>query len=171
MYFGVSDNPSVEALRDACPAVGCGSCVHFNVNNDRQRSTCKRIDHKALTFYRPWFKSYDCGMFNSVMCRDFEPSDTHPYLKQHWIGADAYVGEIPENQRTALFLNGDTGIAYRVSTREFYDGTFITEDLKLRVYGDFYYKRSKSSPTGYNLVQNTYEEPRLIDFLSMANQT
>lgn len=167
MYFGVSDNPAVENLRDDFCHVGCGMCSHFSARADQPgcESTCKRIDHKKIQFYHPWFKSYDCGQFTAIMCRDFCPASTAPKLVEEWVGTDEYVGDIPEESRMYVFLNGDKNIAFAISTKEFYEGSFITEDLKLRAYGRMYYKMKRSAPTGYELVKEAYETPVEMDFL------
>ena len=169
MYFGVSDNPAVENLRDDFCHVGCGMCSHFSVMADQpgHESTCKRIDHKRIQFYHPWFKSYDCGQFMGIMCKDFSPASTAPKLVEEWLGTDEYVGDIPEDSMMSVFLNGNKKKAFFVKMKEFYEGTFITEDLKLRSYGEMYYKIKRSSPTGYELVRNTYTDPVEIDFLHM----
>lgn len=164
MYFGVSDDPKVEDVRDAFPALGCGLCKFFKVNADREESLCKRLDHKQIRFYHPWFKSYDCGQFSQNLCADFKPNfSAVPALEKIWCGVDAYVGNIPEAGTTALYLGGDTNVQYKVRTKDFYDGSFMNGD-SIRCVEKSYYKIDRKSTTGYRLVREHFDTPEMIHF-------
>lgn len=159
MYFGVG-TPEIEAIRDECCHVGCGSCAHFNFgSNPGVASTCKRLDHKMIQFAVPWFKSYDCGQFSAHMCSDFKPDSMSKWLAAHWPGTDAYVGEIPENKLMWLVFNGNKEVRWAVKTKEFYDGSFINADGTVRCYGKQYYRKCKESPLGLKLVTEHFDEP------------
>ena len=163
MYFGPAKNEAVEKLREEECFVGCGQCRFFNVKADLPGavSTCKRLDHKTVKFALPWFKSYDCGQNAAHMCSEFEPSSTWKWLYAHWCGTDDYVGEIPSEERIWFTLGDDRSVRYAASMKEFYNGTFVQSGF-LRCYGKMYYIRKRSSPIGYDLVREEYEEPMLI---------
>lgn len=133
----------------------CRMCKHYNCRADMEsvQSTCKRIDHKKVQFYRPWFKSYDCSY--GVICSDFEPK----YAKEHWDGFENYWNSYKKywNTRTetdnaAFFLDGNTNIGYKVKLTDFVFGTMYNDDGTLKAYEKFYYKQSRKSPTGYELI-------------------
>lgn len=133
----------------------CGQCKYFKVNADREDSTCKRLDHKHIQFAVPWFKSYDCGQFSGTVCKDFEPSDTVKWLKEHWVSyEDYYDGDKPTGT-ISLVLDGNTAIRYKVLKEDFVNGTFINKDGSLKwIEKEFYrkVKKSKKNPIGYELV-------------------
>ena len=115
----------------------CGQCKHFKVDADRTVSTCKRIDHKHIKFAFPYFKSYDCGQFSPFVCKDFEPSDTCPWLKEHWKGwNDYWEGEEPSG--TIGFILNDQG--------------------NLKWIEKEYYKQSRKSPIGYVLIHEKRQQ-------------
>lgn len=173
MYYGEAKTPEAEDLRDAFPHVGCGLCKFFNVRADMPdvKGTCKRLDHKNIKFAVPWFKCYDCGQQSGVMCRDFAPAEWVKYLHRHWCGVEEYVGEIPEKAELGLTIGGDTSVRYVVRLKEFFDGTFV-DDGTLRCYGKtFYVKRNNKEkyPIGYELINERYEQPVLIDIGYVTN--
>lgn len=131
----------------------CGQCAWFKVDADRSVSTCKRIDHKHFKFAVPWFKSYDCGQFAGCPCRDFIPSDTVPWLKDHWKGWDDYwEGEKP-TRKVWLTIDDNTAVRYAVSREDFINNTFLDANGDLKWIEKHYYKQSRKSPTGYILVK------------------
>lgn len=161
MFFGIGTE-NVEFVRDECSFVGCGSCKFFNVRADQDgvESTCKRLDHKRLKFYRDDNVGYYCGQGSSVMCRDFEPSETSKWLRKHWPGTDEYVGSIPDGLFVDLRIGNDP-VRYRVSLKEFYDGTFI-KDGKIRCYGKEYYLDTPDGKDKQRVVEK-FETPVFID--------
>ena len=163
MFFGEAKDEAVETLRDEECFVGCGHCKFFNVKASHPDVTgeCKRLDHKVLKFAAPWFKSYDCGQSSAIICHEFEPKKLCKWLYAHWLGTDAYVGEIPPKERLWFTIGKDTSVRYAASLKEFYDGTFM-EEGSLRCYGKMYYKRSRKSQIGYELIREAYDEPILI---------
>ena len=141
-----------KLFEDEWCCLQCGQCKWFKVDADRTTSTCKRIDHKHIRFAFPWFKSYDCGQFAPFVCKDFEPSDTCPWLKDHWKGWDDYwQGEEPSGT-ISFILDGDTSIRYKVSRKDFVDGTFLDPEGNLKWIEKEYYKQSRKSSIGYVLI-------------------
>lgn len=139
----------------------CGDCKYFNVRADMDgvQSTCKRINHKTIQFYRPWFKSYDCGQHSGTVCCEFEPSERNVYAKEHWDGFENYWNSYKKywNTRTdsdgcSFFLDGNTDVGYRVKLTDFVFGTMYNEDGTLKAYERFYQKQSRKSPTGWTLI-------------------
>lgn len=138
--------------------LSCEQCRFFKVDADRTASTCKRLDHKHIKFTNPWFKSYDCGQFSGTTCRDFEPSDTVPWLKEHWISwEDYWSGEEPTGKMW-LILDDDRSVRYAVRREDFSDGTFLDDQGNLKWIEKEYYKQSRKSPIGYILVHERNEE-------------
>ena len=147
--------------REEWPCLQHGQCKHFRVNADLAgvQSTCKRLDHKNIKFAVPWFKSYDCGQLSSNICEDFEPRDTCKWLKEHWDGIERYFGEnYTPGGYVGLILNNDTSIRYYVKAEDFYRGSFLNDVGSLKWEYREYYRRSRSSPIGYRLEREKYED-------------
>ncbi len=149
-----------DSVRDNIGRITCRDCQFFSVRADLdgEESRCKRLDHKKIKFYKPWFKSYYCGETNPQICRDFSPNGFYKYLKENWTDFDDWVGEIPENQCIALVLNDDFSIMYHVRYKDFANNTFLDADGNLKWVNRLYYKQRKKSerfPTGYELVTET----------------
>lgn len=141
-----------------CPNLHCGDCKYFNINGDREPSPCKKINHKAVKFYKPWFKSYDCGM-NHLVCGEFEPK--HPEyadIKDKWTNfADFWkVYEkvwLTNCERNGIpfVLNDDFDVMYYVPLETFLYGK-VVEDGILKATRKSYLRQSRASPTGYNRI-------------------
>lgn len=147
-----------EQFMDEWANLQHGQCKHFNVRADLPgvESTCKRLDHKHIKFAVPWFKSYDCGQFACHICKEFEPRDNCKWLQEHWDGKfiDCYA---PEGI-VWLVLDGNTGVRYGVRAEDFFEGTFKNEDGSIKWVRKQYYKRSRKSPIGYELVMEEKED-------------
>ena len=143
-----------EIFEENWSCLQCGQCKYFKVDADRATSTCKRLDHKHIKFAKPWFKSYDCGQFNSMVCDEFYPRDSCRWLKEHWISwEDYWDGEEPKPTETIpLVLDGDFSVRYKVLKSDFITGNFLDDSGNLKWVEKEYYKRSKSSPIGYKLI-------------------
>lgn len=110
-------------------------------------SQCKRTDGKRIQIAYPWFASHNYG--NCPICRDFELSDWHVWLKSRWTSFDdyypLYVAQwFPyqnDNCSIGLFLNGDTDITYYMRYSDFRDGNMFRKDGKLNVFKRRYWKR------------------------------
>lgn len=135
----------------------CGDCKYFKVNAEQENivSTCKRIDHKKIKFTIPFFKSYNCGQFASMICSDFQPHDWNLNACKEWTSFedywDAYVEQwLPyknTNKTTAFTLKGDTSVRYHVPLLDYIYGRMI-KDNKLMAVEKSYYKQDRS-PTGF----------------------
>ena len=156
-----------EELREACPHISCGQCIWFTptANMDWVESSCKRLDHKKYQFAVPWFKSYDCGQYGGICCRDFSPRKDSVYLYNHWKGFDDYFGEIKDtsaeiildNLRSTKGLIGlcvdkDQSVQYYVKSTDFINNTFLDEEGNLKWIKRCYYKQTRKSPLGYELI-------------------
>lgn len=167
-----------EELRDACPRISCGQCIWFKVNADMDgiESTCKRLDHKKYQFAVPWFKSYDCGQFGAVCCRDFSPRKDNVYLYNHWKGFEDYFGDVKDtsdkltldNLRSTkglmgLCINKDQSVRYYIKAVDFTNNTFLDENGELKWIKKCYYKRTRKSPWGYELVYEYNDKLHLTE--------
>ena len=139
----------------------CGECKYFQVDADRREdTTCKRLDHKSVQFAEPWFKSYDCGQFHSNICSEFAPNDIAKWLKDNWTTLEEWIAEYEqaegksffEGKYTVLIVNGDKKVRYYINRRDFFEGNFLNEDGSLKWVKRCYYKQSRQSPTGYEIV-------------------
>ena len=148
---------TLETFMDEWCCLQHGQCKHFNVraNLPGVQSTCKKLDHKHVKFAVPWFKSYDCGQTASHICKEFEPADTQVWLKNYW--SPSFLGYYAPEGIVWLTLDDDTSIRYGVPAKDFYEGTFMNDDGSLKWIKKQYYKRSRKSPIGYELV--TEEAP------------
>ena len=168
MIFLSDDEIKDGSLQDECYHVGCGSCKPFNCRAELEgvESTCRRLDHKHLRFAVPWFKSYDFGQQSAIMCADFEPSENFKYLDEHWTSPIDYAANGDENRirgKVYLCIDGDQSVRYAVSMHDFWFNTFRNDDGSLKWVEKMYYKRSRSSQTGYELVREQKKERGSID--------
>lgn len=140
----------------------CGSCAYFKVNADMPNveSTCKRIDHKKVQFYRSWFKSYDCNQFSGAICSGFIPADWCVAAKKNWDGFDNYWKSYKkywntnvDNDSISFFLDGNKNVGYKVKMTDFVFGNMYNDDGTIKAFEKFCYKQSRKSPTGYELIR------------------
>ena len=132
----------------------CGDCKHFSVSADRQESKCKRIDHKTIKFAIPWFQLYDCGEFKCSICNDFVPQERCVWLHKNWTKVEDFINvpTLNNSDTVALTLNNDTSLCYYVSSYDWFYGSFLNKDGTLRWLKKCYYRQSRKSPIGYELV-------------------
>ena len=141
--------------------LGCGDCKYCNPRGDMDnvKSPCKRIDHKHYQFAIPWFKSYDCGQRSGIVCSDFEPKEWNLWLYRHW--KPEFLEDMKKNRTDryiGLCIDKDQSVRYYVKQEDFFNNTFKNEDGSLKWLFKKYYKRSKKSPIGYELVtEHNYE--------------
>lgn len=139
---------------DTVPCLRCMDCTAFNVRADLpgEVSHCKRIDHKLIKFAIPWFKSYDC---NGPICADFAPRHPDYADFRDWTGYEnwATVAHAVRRygDRVWFTINGDTHIRYGVPADLFVHGGMIEGDT-LKADRKMYYKQSRKSPIGYELI-------------------
>lgn len=165
MLFVRDDEITEDSLQDTCYHVGCGDCEFFRVNADREESRCKRIDHKRIRFYVPWFKSYDCGQRSAVMCADFKPAKWHKYLYEHWTDPVDYaamgdINRIKDSKKWVSLRIANDPWVYRISAWDFWNNTFLEEDGSLKWASRWKYIRTRSSPTGYAIQWEYANEER-----------
>ena len=129
----------------------CGSCKYYH--------NCKRIDHQAIQFAKPWFKTYDRNQFSGCVCSDFEPAEWCVYACKAWMGFEYYWPRyveqwLPYKNTSVLIyftLNGDTSIRYGVKLLDFVYGNMIDGNI-LKASEKVYYKKVKSG-FGYKLIK------------------
>ena len=113
----------------------CGNCRYFRVDADISESLCKRIDHKSVKFYTPWFKAYDCNQGSGVICSDFSPAAWCVHAVKEWNGFDVYWRNYVDqwlgrtDKTISFFVNGDTSVSYQVPLMDFVYNTMF--DLSL----------------------------------------
>ena len=141
--------------------LGCGDCKYHQCDAERREdTTCKRLDHKHIQFAVPWFKSYDCGQQSAITCADFEPRESRKWLYEHWVSMDDYISAYEEVEKRpyladktiGLCIDGDQSVRYYVRREDFHNNTFLNADGSLKWVKKQYYKKSRKSPIGYELV-------------------
>lgn len=143
----------------------CGNCKYFRVDADINESICKRIDHKLVKFYTPWFKTYDCNQHSGVICSDFIPASWCVHAVNTWNGFNEYWKYYVEQWLTiadktvSFFINEDTSVSYQVLLNDFLYNTMFDSDGNLKAVTKRYYKRSKKSPIGYELITEKVNVP------------
>lgn len=146
---------------EECCCLQCGECQHFQVDADRRETTtCKRLDHKKYKFAVPWFKSYDCGQYSQTICSDFIPVKWSVWLYSHWTNIEDWIAGYEkeehksffDKQYVALCIDGDTSVRYYVNKKDYFYNCFIDERGELKWIKRCYYKQSRKSPIGYQLV-------------------
>lgn len=147
----------------------CGNCKFFRADADRNESLCKRIDHKTVKFYYPWFKSYDCNQHSGVICSDFIPASWCVHAVKVWKGFDIYwenyVKQWLNTKTVSFYINGDTSVCYQVPVMDFVYNRMFDKDGNLKAISRKYYKRSKKSSTGYELITEKIDTPVCIHSL------
>lgn len=133
---------------DTCPHVGCGYCKYFEPLADRSKnkSECKRIDHKKVQFKRPIFTPSDYGYWH-IPCADFVPKYPEYADYKEWttfedfwpVYVKSWLPYEDENILQYFALNGNQDILYGVPLRDFIDGTMISDGV-LHAVEKMYYK-------------------------------
>ena len=130
--------------------IKCEECIYYNsiADLDGVESSCKRLDHKHIRFYTPWFKSYDC---NGCICSEFKPQKWIKWLYNHW--KPEFNVAPSKNKTITLVLDKNRDIGYVVRYIDFFNGDFLNEDGTLKWVYKWYYVRTKKSPTGYECLR------------------
>lgn len=152
------------------PHAMCRDCKYFKIDADRRESLCKRIDHKYVKFFKPYFKSYCCGEHHTVCC-EFEPKfpdsadfkdkwtcfeDFFPAYKSVWCTSEEIQNGFP------FVVNDNFGVIYRVPFEKFVYGNVVEGGI-LQANMKLYSKRSKSSPTGYEIVRQKINGVNIVE--------
>ena len=152
-----------------CPNIHCSCCKYYKSNAELEnvKSECKRVDHKKIRFYKPWFATYDCGS-KHIPCNDFVPK--HPEYEdfKEWTNFDdfwkvyckTWLPKKEENSSVAFFINGDESTMFSVKLKDFIDGSFIKDGI-LNAYEKAYYKQTKSG-FGYKLVKEKIKGVKIL---------
>lgn len=141
-------------IKDKIGRVTCGNCMYFNVKADlpEEESRCRRLDHKTYRFAMPYFRCYDCGQYNSNICREFRPNTVYKYLEDQWTDFDDWTnGKIHEGY-VGITVGGDKTVRYYVRYRDFVYGTHVNPDGSLNWVKKCYYKQTRENEIGYKLV-------------------
>lgn len=169
-------NGEDEFRADEMYSLRCYECRYHKCDAERDgvESTCKRIDHKTIRFYTPWFRSYDCGT-QHLICRDFEPDLFRwPRGDGIWKGYDDYRALMKETgeawasdnresvSKRLWFRLSDDGFKtiYEVDTEDFINGTMI-QDGYLRARRRIRCKPSRDSVTGYRWIYEDIDRVKL----------
>lgn len=123
------------------PNLRCSNCKFYRANADKSESLCKRLDHKVISFYYPYFKSG--GIDGLYICSDFEPGDSQLWLKEHWQGfehwKELYKESWDYSNSVPLIINGNREVIYRVSRDDFEYNTFLQGNV-LKAFRKTYMK-------------------------------
>lgn len=145
-----------------CPRIMCRHCKYWRCDADRNASLCKRLDHKRIQFYRPWFASYDCGA-NHLICADFEPSNPSHAMYKDWEGFEdywrafkiAWLTKSISRDGAPLTVDGNREVTYYVPLQVFLYGPLVTGG-KLQATKKDYQVRDKVD-RGIQLYKTVYE--------------
>lgn len=140
----------------------CYHCKWFEVdaNQPGKVSTCKRLDHKKYCFYTPWFRCYDCGEYNHLICSDFDPKPCFKVQFSTYPGFENYYAWYRQTFHKylnrpliiPLCLDGDFTVCFQVPYILFAYNRHIDKDGNLRWVHKMFYKRTRKSPIGYELI-------------------
>lgn len=150
------------AVEDDIENYHCGNCIHWKLGAGGKHLPCKRLDHETIKFATPWFKSYDAGQHSGCICSDFYPHPSNTYAVKHWTTFEDYWNKYVDqwlpykNTNTLIYfcLNDDRSIRYGVPLMDYVNGTMIDGDM-LKAVQKTYYKQSRKSPIGYELVHES----------------
>ena len=154
-----------EVLGDTA-IVGCGNCIHWNslwdAKHGKGKSTCKRIDGDIIQFYKPTFLI--SAPPTHFPCSEFSPNPMYKQLYANWRGFDEYINNymtywdptLPRRYHTTantcFTVNHDYDVIYDMRLADYVEGNMWRADGKFNVHTKTYYKRSRRSPTGYQLI-------------------
>lgn len=124
----------------------CWMCKHSD--------SCKRVDHEHIKFAHSPFAVYDSWKQHGFICSDFCTSS------KEWPGFENYyhyfrmVWTYPDTRYYIGFtINNDKDTRYYVPYSLFAYNRHIDKDGNLKWHYKQYYKRSRKSPIGYELVK------------------
>lgn len=145
----IKDILGENCVREQYPSLSCVRCKYGG-------DSCKRLGGTNFEFARPWFLCQS----NGTMCKDFEPAAYCRWLKQNWVSFDDYfgAGNKFDGETVALCIDGYQSIRYYVRRIDFVNGTFVNGNGTLKWVKKQYYKMSRKSPTGYELVKEVNNE-------------
>lgn len=126
---------------DTVPHLRCGQCKCFDIRADQDghESSCKRIDHKKVQFFKSPFKSYHCGEWH-IPCSDFEPMHPEYADFRDWEGMedawpvfrDAWAKNAPS--MLTFHVNKNYDVDYLVPFERYYDGNMIKDGVLMAEY-------------------------------------
>ena len=139
----LTDDEFIDCLGTA----NCRDC------KKRIDETCERL--KKIELARPWFTSQESAV--GYPCRDYEPSEWRVILKKYWRGTDIYVRYYSKSLYIPVCEIGNQSVRYFINFWDFYNGTMFDGNGLKWIYKK-YYRRSRKSQTGYELVTEYREK-------------
>lgn len=144
----------------------CGNCAYYRWNRQEAKyEPCKRIDHDAIQFARPYFLTYTANENRGHICADFRPREkpNGALVGNEWTGFDDYWAQYIENwlpyRDTNILvyfkLKQDENSWYGVRLMDFVNGTMWDGNTLLAIER-LYYKRT-AKQTGYRLIHQPIE--------------
>lgn len=133
--------------------ISCFGIVKCRDCKKRVDGTCERL--KKVELARPWFACQESA--TGYICRDYEPAEWQTLLKKYWRGTAIYASYFP--YYVQVCKTGDQSARYFIRFRDFYDDTMFDENGLKWTYKQ-YYKRSRESPTGYELIKEFREDKK-----------
>lgn len=137
-----------EEFFDEWSHISCKDCKHYSCKDD---CFCKkRLDHKKYRIAQPWFVT--CYDYDFHICSDFVATDHYPWLYNHWkkeFTEDCYN----KNGTISIIIDGDKSVRYCIKAEDYFFNTFLDENGNLKWTKKMYYKQSRKSPTGYELIR------------------
>lgn len=141
---------------DNVPNLHCGSCKNYRSCGEY----CKRrIDHKNIKYAKPWFKCYDANQFSGVICSEFKPSTSFPWLVEHWNGFQEYWQLFVEawlpykntNKLIWFTIGENESVWYGMPLLDYVYGNMYNEDGTPKFVKKMYYKQTRTG-FGYKLI-------------------
>ena len=148
------------------PNYKCKDCAYLK--RQGTNISCPCFDHNKIEHAAPWFVS--SPEENGFPCNKFEPSSIHVYdLKNYWVNYNTWLSDwIQEWNNSKEFndckwftIGKDRSIRYGMSMLEYINGNIIING-KLNCFQKMYYRRSQSSPIGYELIIERCEPVNII---------
>ena len=159
-----------------CPRIFCGDCAKWKIGADRGESLCPKLDHKKIKFYKPYFKSYDCGQYHTI-CSEFEPK--HPEyadlkdwtnFKDYWQVFEKAWLTACERRGIAVVLNDDFSTLYRIPLETWLYGDLVQDNVLMAtvkqysvrklVNGCFLSQVVSEAIDGVQLTEDTAEQDK-----------
>ena len=136
-----------EDFFDNWSHISCKDCKYYSCKDD---CYCKkRLDHKKYRMAQPWFVTvYD---YDFHICSEFEATDRYPWLYNNW--KKEFTENYYSDELMGIIINGNRDIRYMVRVKDYFYNTLFDENGELKWVKKMYYKKSKSSPIGYELIR------------------
>lgn len=133
---------------DCLGMISCRDC------KKRISENCEIL--KKIELARPWFACKESA--KGCICKEYEPEEHRKLLKKYWRSTDIYIKGYNKRDVPVCKI-GDQSVRYFVNFWDFYNGNLFDKNGLKWIYKR-YYKISRKSPIGYELITEQKDRRR-----------